>query len=565
METRANYFVIGLFTLVSILAAFAFFLWFSRIEITRQFNYYDVVLDTASGLGRAGDVRFNGILVGRVIDIAFMRDDPGLVRVRIEVDAETPITTDTVARLESQGVTGVSYIGLVGGSTTAAPLEPEAPGQVPVIAAERSSVQALFEDAPDLLAEAIVLLRELRAFASEDNRTRVANILENADQASGGIGAALEDFSRISATVRAATEQIGAVTARLDPIVANMNTVLESADTMLNDVSGAMEAAQSTLTAAQSAFTSTDDLITRRGDGLIDQYEATALSVQETFADVGTRTGTMIAQAGNAIEIATARFAEAEGVVREAETALVRTTAAMASVEVASDNFDALLNTEGAELVAEARTAMTALSRIADEDMPGIVADVREATATVNRVVTTVGDDLTGVTGRLDGLALDTGTLITEATETFRSANATLGAIGPAIETTERALAAAEGAFVGAERVINEDVEGIVTDFRGVATELEAALSQVAADLPALGEDLRATLAAMTRAAVRIETMVDRSAPGVEDFANASLPQWSRLAVEARTLAVSLERLVQRIERDPARFFLGGQAPEYRR
>ncbi len=204
METRANYFLIGLFTLLSILAAFGFFLWFARIEITRQFDYYDVILDSASGLGRAGDVRFNGILVGRVIDLAFVRDDPGLVRVRIEVAADTPIKTDTVARLESQGVTGVSYIGLIGGSTTAAPLEAEEQGRVPVITAERSSVQAILEDAPDLLAEAIVLLRELRAFAGEANRAHVANILENADRASGGLGAALEDFSRISETVRAA-------------------------------------------------------------------------------------------------------------------------------------------------------------------------------------------------------------------------------------------------------------------------------------------------------------------------------------------------------------------------
>lgn len=565
METRANFLLIGLFTLLSIVAAFAFFLWFARIEVTRQFDYYDVILDSASGLGRAGDVRFNGILVGRVIDLSFVRDDPGLVRVRIEVDANTPITTDTVARLESQGVTGVSYVGLTGGSTTAAPLEPDEPGRVPVITAERSSVQAILEDAPDLLTEAIELLRELRSFASEDNRARVANILENADQASGGIGAALEDFSRISETVRAATEQIGAVTARLDPIVANMNTVLESADTMLADVSGAMTAAQGTLGAAQSAFESTDRLIAERGDRLIDQYEAVALAAQTTLADVGGRTGALMEQAGAAVEVATARLRELEGLVGEAETALVGTTAAMASVEVASDNFDTLLNTEGAELVADARTAMTALSRIADENMPAIVADVREATATVNRVVTTVGEDVIGFTGQLDGLAVDAGTLITEATETIRIANATLGALGPAIETTERALAAAEGAFVGADRVINEDFDGILADIRGVASELETALSQVASDLPGLGEDLRATLAAMTRAAERVETMIARSAPGVEEFATGALPQWSRLAVEARTLAVSLERLVQRIERDPARFLLGGQAPEYRR
>lgn len=558
METRANYFLIGLFTLLSILAAFAFFLWFARIEITRQFDYYDVVLDSASGLGRAGDVRFNGILVGRVIDIAFMSDDPGLVRVRIEVDGSTPIKTDTVARLESQGVTGVSYIGLIGGSVDAAPLEPEEPGRVPVITAERSSVQAILEDAPDLLAEAIVLLRELRAFANEANRDHVANILENADRASGGLGAALEDFSRISETVRAATEQIGAFTARLDPIVANVNTVLTRADTTLADVSGAMGA-------AQSAFATADGLIAERGDRLADSYEAVAASVQTTLGDIGQRTAVLIEQAGDAVAIATARLEEAESVVREAEVALAGTTAAMASVETASDNFDALLETEGKALVADVRTAMAALSRIAENDMPAIVADVREATATVNRVVTTVGADATAFTGRLDGLADGSETLIAEATETFRSANATLGAIGPAIDSADRASVAAERAFTGASRVLDEDVAGIVADIRGVSAELEAALAQVAADLPAISAELRETLAAATRAANRFETMIARGAPGVEAFATGALPQYARLATEARSLVTTLDRLVARIERDPARFFLGSQAPEYRR
>jgi phospholipid/cholesterol/gamma-HCH transport system substrate-binding protein len=44
-------------------------------------------------------VRYNGVDVGQVLSIGLDPDDPGEVRVRIEVGAETPVKTDTTASL----------------------------------------------------------------------------------------------------------------------------------------------------------------------------------------------------------------------------------------------------------------------------------------------------------------------------------------------------------------------------------------------------------------------------------------------------------------------------------
>ncbi len=43
------------------------------------------------------------------------------------------------------------------------------------------------------------------------------------------------------------------------------------------------------------------------------------------------------------------------------------------------------------------------------------------------------------------------------------------------------------------------------------------------------------------------------------------LPELLRFVQEARKLVSNLERLTAKIERDPARFFLGTQSPEFRR
>jgi phospholipid/cholesterol/gamma-HCH transport system substrate-binding protein len=51
----------------------------------------------------------------------------------------------------------------------------------------------------------------------------------------------------------------------------------------------------------------------------------------------------------------------------------------------------------------------------------------------------------------------------------------------------------------------------------------------------------------------------------VRDFAATGLPELARLGTEARGLVSTLNSLVRRIERDPARFFLNDRVPEYRR
>ena len=113
METRANYILIGAFTLAGILGAFGFFLWLAKFEVTRQYAYYDVLFDNVAGLSAAGGVNYNGLPVGQVISLKLDDDDPSKVRVRLEVDADIPVTKETIAQLQSLGVTGVAYVELI--------------------------------------------------------------------------------------------------------------------------------------------------------------------------------------------------------------------------------------------------------------------------------------------------------------------------------------------------------------------------------------------------------------------------------------------------------------------
>jgi phospholipid/cholesterol/gamma-HCH transport system substrate-binding protein len=87
----------------------------------------------------------------------------------------------------------------------------------------------------------------------------------------------------------------------------------------------------------------------------------------------------------------------------------------------------------------------------------------------------------------------------------------------------------------------------------------------VSEDIPAITGDLREAAASATDAFGEVEDTVGALGPSLRGFAADGLPQYARLAAEARTLVQNLEQLVRTIERDPARYFLGGEAPVFRR
>ena len=146
METRANYVLIGVFTLAVIAGGFLFVLWFTGLGKNTQQKTYEILFTgSVSGLSRGSLVLFNGLRVGDVTSIDFVANDPSRVSALVTVSDRTPVKTDTKARLESQGLTGVAAIALTGGASDAPALVPGPDGKPPIINADRSDFQNLLE------------------------------------------------------------------------------------------------------------------------------------------------------------------------------------------------------------------------------------------------------------------------------------------------------------------------------------------------------------------------------------------------------------------------------------
>jgi hypothetical protein len=198
METRANYLLIGAFTLAGFFGLLLFFLWFGRIQLDRQYAYYDVIFPTVEGLSNASEVRFSGLPVGQVVDVALDPDGSGQIRVRLEVAAGTPVRTSSVATIESLGVTGVSYVGITSGDAADPLLAVASDDPIPDITSGRSVLQTISEDAPQILNEILAVSQSVSELLGPVNQESVSQILANLEASSGDLQQALADFSSVT-------------------------------------------------------------------------------------------------------------------------------------------------------------------------------------------------------------------------------------------------------------------------------------------------------------------------------------------------------------------------------
>jgi phospholipid/cholesterol/gamma-HCH transport system substrate-binding protein len=207
METRANYVLIGAFTLLAGVCLLLFALWAAKFSADRNWRRYEVIFnEPVTGLTEGGSVQYNGIAVGTVDRLSLDRDDARRVIALLKLKADAPVKVDTKAKLSQQGITGVPFIQLTGGSPQAALLEPDDNGDIPIIRTEPSALQNIADTANRLVSRMDQLL-------SEENIKRVSETLDHVEEATRAVSDHREDIASLIANARQATETLNATLA----------------------------------------------------------------------------------------------------------------------------------------------------------------------------------------------------------------------------------------------------------------------------------------------------------------------------------------------------------------
>jgi phospholipid/cholesterol/gamma-HCH transport system substrate-binding protein len=251
MEIRASYLLVGAVVLALVAGLAAFSIWLVKADIDRQADAYRIAFaGSVTGLQQGSQVRYRGVPVGRVTGI---RIDPANVEnvlVTVELEHGTPIRQDTTARLEMQGITGIAFVQLRGGTQASPPLEAAGDGVPPLIASSPSTLERLFESTPDLLVSALTLVEQANRLLNEENLRALTKSLQNIETVTADLARHGGDFDGVLTEARDAARNVGGVSGELGELARDLRQLTAKVDQQTDGVGDELSA---TLVATRQA------------------------------------------------------------------------------------------------------------------------------------------------------------------------------------------------------------------------------------------------------------------------------------------------------------------------
>jgi len=249
METKANYVLIGAFTLIVGLALLAFGLWAAKYSSDRTWTEYRVVFrEAVTGLSVGSPVQYNGIAVGSITELNLVPDDPRQVVARIRLNSNTPVKTDTRAKLAITSLTGPSIIQLSGGTPQSAALTAVNKDPAPIIPTTPSALQNITD-----VANRIV--ERMDQVLSDRNVASINATLANLETISGGLADRDQGTQALLLSARDAARS-------LDTTLKTTNGTIERLDkNLVQQLPGIIDKLDATLAKLDSAAGNADSIL----------------------------------------------------------------------------------------------------------------------------------------------------------------------------------------------------------------------------------------------------------------------------------------------------------------
>lgn len=222
METKANYVAVGAFVLICMLGVVVTLLWLAGAQYSQEYEYYQTSFKgPVTGLGNGTTVRYNGIDVGRVTELKFDPNDPQKVIAMLQVKPDLNIRQDSEASIESQGLTGGSYVEISGGTKKSKVLEPAYSGQVPFIKSSPSTLQQLEESAPELFDKLNHAADKINTLLSAENVKNFSGILSNFNATSKNLTEITAPLARRSADIDSMIGNLSEASRKIAPTLSD--------------------------------------------------------------------------------------------------------------------------------------------------------------------------------------------------------------------------------------------------------------------------------------------------------------------------------------------------------
>ena len=234
-----NYALVGAFvlTLGAMLVAGVLWLASGGAWQTHYDIYQAIEEESVAGLNLNAPVKYNGVDVGKVQAIELDHANPKTVNLFFAIKRGTPVKEDTIAILKTQGLTGIAYVELSGGSLASPLLRANEGATYPVIRTAPSLSTRLENVLSNVLAKLNDTSNNINAILSKENQAAlkitladVAAIAHTVAARKGSIDTSLVDAATtLKNTAKAST--------KADNLADRIGRAADAVEKMGNEVS----------------------------------------------------------------------------------------------------------------------------------------------------------------------------------------------------------------------------------------------------------------------------------------------------------------------------------------
>lgn len=250
MERKVNFALVGLFVIMLGAAWLVISLWLALGDFRTQYTTYHVyMVESVSGLYLDAPVKYRGVEIGKVSDIELDPRVPDQVQLTLGIESSVPIKEDTIAVLTVQGLTGIAFVDLTGGSLDAPLLAAKEGEEFPVIESGPSFFSRLDMSGTELIANVNVLANRLGSVLDTDGVQTLRDLLVNIRDITGAVAerkAELEQsvvnaeqmLAQVDSTARAFEDMATKVTATADTVEGMARNFSTTSETINEYVQG---------------------------------------------------------------------------------------------------------------------------------------------------------------------------------------------------------------------------------------------------------------------------------------------------------------------------------------
>ncbi len=246
-----NYAIVGVFVLALGAALIAGALWLAAGGASQKpFDLYLALVDeSVAGLNLNAPVKYNGVDVGKVQGIHLDPANPERVRLIFAIERGTPIKEDTVAVLKTQGLTGIAYVELGGGTRESPPLRATPQEQYPVIRTKPSLSARLENVLTTVLAKLDSTSSNIDALLSAENRVAFSSALADIAAVSRTLAARKDTLDAGIASAARTFDNGARATAQLGPVIERIGRSAAAVEKMADEAALASASAGKTVDA----------------------------------------------------------------------------------------------------------------------------------------------------------------------------------------------------------------------------------------------------------------------------------------------------------------------------